>query len=615
MRPNSLLKACATPALLVASLLLFVSGLTAQTRFAYIPSTSTNDPRFLSITGSGVQTLGDQVLTFKISAPAGSANFQLGIFDGETGGMWDIGTQPLQFTLFADPNSDATGTYQVAQWMGNTMPDNAWFNATVNNVSQARAATGDFFYVLRVRSLDYGAYFWSNFKIRVSGSVTALRLTNIAYSAPLCTLGDARIIYPQYPTLSPTTYDGVWNFYVSVPTPQTSLVVWDGDMDHGTYDCSDNDTDDPDTPNTIPPFATGAAVRPEGIGNFGGVPCINAAGNVVAGLTTSNPPDDSQNPVYRRTPSINYEVISPNGVHYANNNPSGNLEWEQFMISTAPFNRATMDYHADSLPAGVYQIRVTGVDLTNLNAIRSPFEILAVDSVGTPIPMPTPYQISGTIFEDRDGNGIQAPGELGIPGAIVTLNGVSDTTGTDGRYSFIALQPGANTVRVKMPAIICNNNGGDDDGDHHNGGCNGGDRDNNNHNGCNNNDRDNNNNRNGCNNNDRDNNNNRNGCNGGDHHGDDDNNHNGCNGGDHHGDDDNNNDCGTWQPTYDLDGIATPNVATVTLSLQNSNPVLKFGYRKVGGDNGDDEDDDDGDGNHHHHNGGGDDDDHNHCFH
>ncbi len=433
----------------------FMNGkLSAQTRYAYMPSAATNDFRFLSITGAGIQTLGDQTLLFKIAAPAGTTAFQFGVFDGNTAGMWDQGTQELEYTLFADPNGDATGTFQVGQWMGNSMADNAWSDYPVNNVTEARSPSGDFFYLLRVRASSYSTMFWSSFKLRVSGTIGALRLTNIAYAAPLGNAEDARAIYPSYPDLSTTIYNGVWNFYVDVPTQLGSIAFWDGDLDRGSFDCSDNDVDDDDTPNGVPPFATGATVYSEGVaGN--GVGCQDANGNAMPGNTTSNPPDQSRSAIFRRDPSITYDVIAPDGTVYTNNNPSGNLEWEQFKLDTAAFNRATMDYHADALPAGIYTLRVRGVDLSNLNAIRAPFEILGVDSAGTPVPPLRPYFITGTIFVDLNGNGTKDAGEPGIGGVEVELDGgsVTFTTDSTGNYAFRNLEPGAHSVRIDTVSL------------------------------------------------------------------------------------------------------------------------------------------------------------------
>lgn len=549
------LKGSVWTAVALCMLLSLAGTAAAQTRYAYLPSVSVSDNRYLSITGAGIQTLGDQVLRFKIASPAAAASVGIGIYDGENSGRNDQGTAVLEFTLFSDPNADATGTIQVGQWMGNTMPDNAWFDVNVTNVASARDAGGNYHYWLRVRALDYAQMFWSNFKLRASGALSALRLTNIAYSAPCGNAGDAQYVYPDYPDLARTIYDGTWDFYMDVTAAQSSITIWDGDMDRGNFDCTGNDIDDQDTPNLIPPFATGLAVIPEGVA-LGGLGCQDANGNPTGGFTTSNPPDNARLLVFRREPSIRYDLIDPNGVAYANENPSGNLEWEQFRIDTLPFNRNTMDLHANSLPAGMYRIRVQGVDLSNLNSIRTPFDIIGQDSVGVPVPMPLPYFIEGTLTNDANGNGHRDTSEAFLSGWTVTLGGVSVTTDANGHYRFELQSPGSYRVVVTPPA--CDND--DEDDDHHN--CNDGDRDRGHGNDCDHDDEDN------------------PGRGGGNHGAGKTRNGHDCGGDD---DDDDNNAC--WSETFDFDGLQTQNAATVGLNADRTSAVLDFGYRNNADDN------------------------------
>ena len=65
--------------------------------------------------------------------------------------------------------------------------------------------------------------------------------------------------------------------------------------------------------------------------------------------------------------------------------------------------------------------------------------------------------LGDTVFEDQDGDGIQDPGEPGIPGVEVKLldeNGgvlATDTTDENGNYAFIELEPGDYQVMFVEP--------------------------------------------------------------------------------------------------------------------------------------------------------------------
>src|SRR5262249_47049025 len=154
-------------------------------------------------------------------------------------------------------------------------------------------------------------------------------------------------------------------------------------------------------------------------------------------------PAGTTGPFLLKPPSIRYDVIFPDGRTFANDNPSGNQEWEQFKISTDPFDRSQMDYSTSSpIPAGIYQVRIQGVDMANLNALLLPGRVLCVDQNGVPCKPLRPFLIGDTVFLDSNGNGVQDAGEPGIPFVIVDLydeNGVfvtSTTTDADGHYTF-----------------------------------------------------------------------------------------------------------------------------------------------------------------------------------
>ncbi|MCP3980670.1 MAG: hypothetical protein GY716_15310, partial [bacterium] len=284
-------------------------------------------------------------------------------------------------------------------------------------------------------------------------------------------------------------------------TDQTDLIVWDGDLDRGTFDgdrnCSPEpqclidggqDTDDADTLNSpfLPLFPITLDVLSEGIADgFDG--------------TTGQPSDDLQlfnAGIFVRAPEVRYDVIFPDGRSFGNENPSGNQEWEQFIVSTRagcdsspacvpacdPNNPidATCPLTAQdpvglpcadvclapgsasaAIPRGVFELRVEGNDLLNLNALRLP-QIVCVDDLGQACVPLRGLMLGDTVFRDDSGDGVQQqPAEPGINGVIVNVRGangnlVGTTTTraadpqdplTDGFYQF-SVDQGTYTVEV-----------------------------------------------------------------------------------------------------------------------------------------------------------------------
>lgn len=67
-------------------------------------------------------------------------------------------------------------------------------------------------------------------------------------------------------------------------------------------------------------------------------------------------------------------------------------------------------------------------------------------------------QVSGTVYADLNGNGVQDEGELGLPGVTVTVDAFGDgsidlmlTTDADGNYTGLGLPDGENLVAVVLP--------------------------------------------------------------------------------------------------------------------------------------------------------------------
>jgi hypothetical protein len=411
------------------------------------PTCSEIDGRFLVIPGSDRETLTGQEIEIQFAAPAGADALEIGIFDGDSESTdtegkrhWDIGTAPIDFTLYADPAADGSGFEVIGTYDGSAMPDNDWFTIEVPTGPEARAPSGHYFYRLRAELRDTTTDVLSSFKLRTDG-VLMIRQQPFSFEALFTRIDDIGIIYPDYPdSFESTTYDGTFTFFMDAPQEQRELAVWDGDLDRGKYDGTEQDTDDPDTPNDRVPLWTVEDARFEG-------KAVGSSGS------TGAPSDDIGLLAYNRTPSVRYEIVAPDGQVFANENPSGNREWEQFKISTEPFDRSEMDYHADSLPPGNYKVELKGMDMFNLNAWRFPNMVLCVDDSGNACEPLRPYVVGDTVWYDGDRDGVQDANEDGISGVTVNLldsNGnVMETTTTDadGKYRF-EVEFGTYTVQI-----------------------------------------------------------------------------------------------------------------------------------------------------------------------
>jgi hypothetical protein len=347
----------------------------------------------LSVGGAPLKTFAPE-LSIKVAVPSNTMSFEIGVFDGDTGkdgtgaikpsgGHWDRGSSQLEFKLFADPAGDGSGTTLIGQWAGNdpnpisgllwatssaTMPDNDWWNVTVQTSSVAQAPSGNYFYELRVRLADPSSDTDSNFKLRTTGTVVMRPASWGFEGVARQPFNDGRVIYPEWDgvTIPPsgsnfwlttaTNYDGTWAFFLDVPTSTRDLHIWDGDFDFGSgvltgspsgvaiEDC--RDSDDPNTPGSpLPPWANNTITQPE-----------SAKGSGV-------PFDNNNYDFYRRTPCVRYQVVDPLINSYENGNPSGNLEWEQFLISANPTANADHIATTDPLPGGLWQVKVSGLAL------------------------------------------------------------------------------------------------------------------------------------------------------------------------------------------------------------------------------------------------------------
>jgi hypothetical protein len=375
--------------------------------------------------GTGLVTLSEETLEVQFAVPAGQPSFTLGVFDGDGGQVdgagkrnWDLGNDiPYSYTLYADPLRDGSGMMIVDMSPGvpvtssASMPSNAWIDYNISTSADAQAPSGNFFYRLEIKLLNNSVSSFNAFKLRTNG-VVSIRLADqpFSYIASLNNVDDRAIVYPSFPSLTPTTYNGTFRFFFDVPTPLAGISVWDGDFDYGdSTGLLTRDTDDPDTPNDVfPPWSTTDSVL-EGV----------ATGLL---LSTGNPPDDL-NPlaaVFLRPPSIFEELIFPDGQVFTNANPSGNQEWEQFRVSTDSGDPLGLDDLTSSIPAGTYELRIQGADLSNLNALRLPSEALCVSEAFEPCTALRPFLITGSVLSTATRRTITSPGWPASPSSCST---------------------------------------------------------------------------------------------------------------------------------------------------------------------------------------------------
>lgn len=419
--------------------------------YLYFPSASEKDARFVAIVGNGLASLGDQQLSTKLAVPRTATQLEVGVFDGDTGGLWDVGTTPVTFTLYADPLNNSATSHVIRQWSSTQMADNAWTTLTVplsdfQNVAQG--PSGHYFFNLVISSTDAAATSLNAFKLRARGTV-ALRPSAFSVTTQVRLVDEIKIVYPNFPSSAvPNSYDGLWNFFMDVPSAPDAFEVWDGDLDYGALDGSTVDTADPDTgtsPLIVSKTSSTGVVKQ--IPTWANPNFVNTEGAKGKG----NPADDQTNVFLKRAPSVEYDIIDASGVMYTNSNPSGTEEWERFRIDTQPMDRTQMDYHADSLPAGIYQLRVRGLDVSNLIALKLDYDVLGVSRDGLPGKPLRAFELGDTVWYDVNGDGrwqnndngvLEAGEEPPIPGVVVNLvdssGNVLETTQTDanGHYKF-----------------------------------------------------------------------------------------------------------------------------------------------------------------------------------
>ena len=368
----------------------------AQGEYTCFPTCGV-DGRFLVVTGNDPTTLAAAQVVIGLNFPSsgGSTRGDFDLFDGDRDTTrWDVKNPPanaappqLEIELYADPAGTGTSGPLVKKWAAGeiTFANSDWTGVSWPHAAGALSAPGPdqgYRYSLKISPAAPGEDLgWNAFKVRTHG---ALQLPSqvFAFIGSLVVPGDLPSIYPNYPDLAGSTYDGSWSFKFRVPAGADNITIFDGDMDYGDAACTINDTDDRDSTG-VPAFGAGAVA--EGVATTG-LACSGGTGS-----RTGLPAEDNAGAAFKRIPTeagsakgIVYRVVAPDGQIFVNRNPSGNREWEQFKIlkvASAPATAcpaagfAGHDCVTATLPEGVWEIQIDGMDMSNLNFLFLNFKI------------------------------------------------------------------------------------------------------------------------------------------------------------------------------------------------------------------------------------------------
>ncbi|MBI4415536.1 MAG: PKD domain-containing protein [Euryarchaeota archaeon] len=331
-----------------------------------MPSLDPDDARFLGVAGAGLETLAGVKTVLFLGLPEGTTTFTVGLFDGDVGGAWDSGTGSFVYRLYKDPLKTGTTTTLVDTIASAQAVDDDWHDREYTTDSGARAPSGNYFYRLEASwEADPPLLAYNNFKVRTSGQVSLGAGQDFGFAAGPQNIGSDPDVGSGDPNPgdqndpNANSYDGTFTFFFYVPKTLTSIEFWDGDADRA------DDTDDTNTPNTDPD-GPGPA-QPEG--SHPGIPADDG--------------EPGREDCCKVTTNIFYDVLDPNGTLYTNGNPSGNVEWERFAIGPASIDPDVVV--TGTLPAGLWRVRVRGMDAHNLAVLRSTYEIYMKEEPPLPV--------------------------------------------------------------------------------------------------------------------------------------------------------------------------------------------------------------------------------------
>ncbi|MGI8782536.1 MAG: post-COAP-1 domain-containing protein [Acidobacteriota bacterium] len=358
----------------------FSAVITAQSTLRLgIPSLTTTDGRFLAIAGTAASTLGYVPTIVYIGAASTATSVDIGIFDGDIGGSWDYVPDAVNppASYRIFADPNKDGTGPLITTLNGAIMPD---NAWFIHNIDLTGPQGTL-----ARNSQSGNYFFRievEFSIKASNSVNGFKIGTSGQPS-LAAIGQIGFVAaPINPfDRSPSSYNGSWDFYLYAPGPLSSASFLDGDADSGAD-------------------------------------------------ATPGPDAD-----------IQYIVHNPSGSQHPNNNPSGDSDWEQFVL-LAPGSTSYTQFNdpapsevtiqtVSSLPAGFYRWQWNSVDRTNLVQIRSDLEMYMTDNEA-PLSTGPPTSSDQPNVDISPDNTVAAN-----QGDLVTFNHTITQTGTgNSPYTF-----------------------------------------------------------------------------------------------------------------------------------------------------------------------------------
>lgn len=349
------------------------------------PSWNEADSTMFTMAGTDMQSITSQPIDVSLANRSDAGVLLLAIFDGDSGGgpsgwtsgHWDYSTQTVSYQLFADPNKTGSGMTLLQTFNSASLPDNDWFVTTIANAASAQNANGHYYYRLRVSPASWSGLWANSFKIG-SNAQKSIPAGYYIFQNALYTQGDLAVVYPNYvgpdnpgaPSVDPTI-----RLFPYYPTAPTTVTVWDCDFDYGGLNwgagatppsVANPDTNDPNTaPGDRPPGFLGTTMD-EGVQS--GTVIKNGTPYTLFGV--GNPPDNERRAFRRVDPAVGanvtYAVRLPGvSTEVWNLNPSGDSEWERFVLSAGA--NAGADFASlGAMGAGFARITVSGLDWSNI---------------------------------------------------------------------------------------------------------------------------------------------------------------------------------------------------------------------------------------------------------